>query len=124
MTTSPRTGTVRGRWLWIVPALSLVLPVIAILAVPAVGALAAPEARASALSMARLVAVVSTALGPTVGAATLIGIYLKRSALADPEADWRLNRFARLAAGLAGAALVSPGIFLILLVFVVGKPAE
>ena len=31
---------------------------------------------------------------------------------------------ARLAAGLAGAALVSPGIFLILLVFVVGKPAE
>ena len=124
MTTSPRPGAARGRWLWIVPALSLVLPVIAILAVPAVGAYSAPDARESSLSTARVIAVLSTALGPAVGAATLIGIYLKRSALADPESGNRLNRFARLAAGLAGFALVSPGIFLLLLVFVVGKPAE
>jgi hypothetical protein len=101
-----------------------VLPVIAILAVPAVGAYAAPESRAATLSVARTIAALSTALGPTLGAATLIAIYLKRSALSDPEADWRLNRFARLAAGLAGFALVSPGIFMLLLVFVVGKPAE
>ncbi len=124
MATSPQAGAARGRWLWIVPALSLMLPVIAILAVPAVGALTAPDARAAALSTARLLAVVSTTLGPMAGAATLIGIYWKRAELSDPEADWRLNRFARLAAGLAGFALVSPGVFLMLLVFVAGRPAQ